>query len=443
MATFEFVLPELGEGMEAGDVVQVLVSVGESISEEQPVLELETDKAVVEVPAPVSGIVKAIHVQAGDKAAVGQLLLTVEMPAAIAAATPAPRTPTPAAVSLTPSSENGENRTATDTVVPRPSAPPGPPRSSVAPPQPPSEPARPAVPAAPSVRQLAREIGVDINQVQGSGAGGRISLEDVKRYARDLHARPASQPFRHAWPAVTLPDFTKWGAVERQPMSNVRRATAERMTQAWATIPHVTQFDKADITDLEQLRQRYDAQCARGKLTITAIVLKVVAAALKRFPQFNASVDITTYEVIHKTYYHIGVAVDTDRGLLVPVIRNVDQKNILALSVELTQLAERARSRKTTLEEMQGGTFTITNLGGLGGTNFTPIINAPEVAILGLARSRLEPVYNDSTGQFAPRLMLPLALSYDHRLIDGADGVRFLRWVVEALQQPFLLALEG
>src|SRR5215813_455067 len=451
MATFEFVLPELGEGMEAGDVVQVLVSVGESISEEQPVLELETDKAVVEVPAPVSGTVKAIHVQAGDKAAVGQLLLTVEMPASTAAATQAPRTPAPAAVSLPPTSEN---RTATDKVVPglpelpahTAPVPPGQSRSSVAPPQQPPEAPRPAVPAAPSVRQLAREIGVDINQVQGSGAGGRISLEDVKRYARDLHARPASQQFRHAWPSVTLPDFTKWGAVERQPMSNVRRATAERMTQAWGTIPHVTQFDKADITDLEQLRQRYDAprvQSAGGKLTVTAIVLKVVAAALKRFPQFNASIDMTAHEVIHKAYYHIGVAVDTDRGLLVPVIRNVEQKNILELSVELTQLAERARGRKTTLEELQGGTFTITNLGGLGGTNFTPIINAPEVAILGLARSSMEPVYGDSTGQFAPRLMLPLALSYDHRLIDGADGVRFLRWVVEALQQPFLLALEG
>src|SRR5215831_3901220 len=456
MATFEFVLPELGEGMEAGDVVQVLVSVGESITEEQPVLELETDKAVVEVPAPVSGTVKAIHVQAGDKAAVGQLLLTVEMPAATTAAADALPTPTPATVSRPPTSENGETR-ATDKALPRPPAPPAPTvpapssqsaRTVVPPPQQPqpSEPPRPAVPAAPSVRQLAREIGVDINQIQGSGAGGRISLEDVKRYARDLHARPASQQSRGALAAVTLPDFTKWGAVERQPMSNVRRATAERMTQSWVTIPHVTQFDKADITDVEQLRQRYDAQRVQsvgGKLTVTAIVLKVVAAALKRFPQFNASIDMTTHEVIHKAYYHIGVAVDTDRGLLVPVIRNVDQKNILELSVELAQLAERARSRKITLEEMQGGTFTITNLGGLGGTNFTPIINAPEVAILGLARSRLEPVYNDSTGQFAPRLMLPLALSYDHRLIDGADGVRFLRWVVEALQQPFLLALEG
>jgi pyruvate dehydrogenase E2 component (dihydrolipoamide acetyltransferase) len=302
------------------------------------------------------------------------------------------------------------------------------------------------VPAAPSVRQLAREIGIDITEVSGSGAGGRISLEDVKRYARDLHTRPAVQPLRGELPAVTLPDFTTWGAVQRQPMSNVRRATAERMAQSWATIPHVTQFDQADITDLEELRQHYAAQWARsagGKLTITAVVLKVVAAALKRFPQFNASIDMGTSEVIHKTYYHIGVAVDTERGLLVPVIRDVDQKNIRELSVELPALAERARNRKITLEELQGGTFTITNLGGLGGTNFTPIINAPEVAILGLARSRREPVYNDSTGQWTPRLMLPLALSYDHRLIDGADGIRFLRWVVEMLEQPFLLALEA
>jgi pyruvate dehydrogenase E2 component (dihydrolipoamide acetyltransferase) len=226
-------------------------------------------------------------------------------------------------------------------------------------------------------------------------------------------------------------------------MSNVRRRTAEHLAQAWAAIPHVTQFDRADITDLEQLRQQFarKAEVAGGKLTITAIIIKILAAALKKFPQFNASIDMANYEVVYKQYYHIGVAVDTDRGLLVPVIRDVDQKNIVALSVELTALAERARTRKTTLEEMQGGTFTVTNLGGIGGSYFAPIINAPEVAILGVARSSMEPVY--SQGQFVPRLLLPLALSYDHRLIDGADGARFLRWVVEALQQPFLLALEG
>lgn len=455
MATFTFVLPELGEGIESGDVLQVLVTVGDTIAAEQPVLELETDKAVVEVPAPVSGTIKAIHVQAGDKAAVGQLLLTVETLVPTVATVATPRVPASAPGALLSTSENGESKAATDQAGPMLPVPPAQlasvqpvmsPRPVPPPPEQSSDTQRPAAPAAPSVRQLAREIGVDIHQVPGSGPGGRIALEDVKRYARDLHTRTAGQQRRGELLQVTLPDFTKWGPVQRQPMPNVRRTTAERMTQSWVTIPHVTQFDKADITTLEQLRQHYDekrARAAGGKLTVTAIVLKVVASALKRFPQFNASIDMTTHEVIYKQYYHIGVAVDTDRGLMVPVIRHVDQKNMLELSVELTQLAERARSRKTTLDELQGGTFTITNLGGLGGTNFTPIINAPEVAILGLARSTIEPVYSDSTGQFMPRLMLPLALSYDHRIIDGADGVRFLHWVVEALQQPFLLALEG
>jgi pyruvate dehydrogenase E2 component (dihydrolipoamide acetyltransferase) len=226
-------------------------------------------------------------------------------------------------------------------------------------------------------------------------------------------------------------------------MSAVRRRTAEHLAQAWATIPHVTQFDRADITELEQLRQQFagKAEAAGGRLTITAIIVKVLAAALKKFPQFNASVDMARHEVVYKQYYHIGVAVDTDRGLLVPVLRDVDRKNIVTLAAELTALAERARTRKTTLEEMQGGTFTVTNLGGIGGSYFSPIINAPEVAILGVARSSMEPVYQQ--GQWVPRLLLPLALSYDHRVIDGADGARFLRWVVEALQQPFVLALEG
>jgi pyruvate dehydrogenase E2 component (dihydrolipoamide acetyltransferase) len=231
--------------------------------------------------------------------------------------------------------------------------------------------------------------------------------------------------------------------VEQQAMTSVRRATAVHMAQAWSTIPHVTQHASADITALEQLRQRYSAraEAAGGRLTITAIALKVVTAALKLFPQFNASIDMARQEVIYKHYYHIGVAVDTDRGLLVPVIRDVDQKSLIDLAVELNELAEKARDRKTTMAEMQGGTFTVTNLGGIGGSHFTPVINAPEVAILGLARSGIEAVYID--GKFEPRLMLPLSLSYDHRLIDGADGARFIRWVVEAFEQPFLLTLEG
>lgn len=445
MATFDFVLPELGEGIEAGEVVQLLVAVGDTIAQEQAVLELETDKAVVEVPSPVSGTVTTLHVQPGTTAKVGQLLITLETQTSTAA---------PEVVRIPPAPPAPAQDAGAPAVVPRPtavtpapSAPLSPPvvASSVAAPAPAARVASAApVPASPAVRRLAREIGVDITQVPGSGPGGRISDEDVKLFARRQLTSPEEPLARRTTPVSTpLADFTPWGPVQRQAMSSVRRTTAERMAHAWATIPHVTQFDKADITELEKLRQHFapKVEAAGGRLTVTAVVLKVVAAALKVFPQFNASVDMTTHEVVYKQYYHIGVAVDTDRGLIVPVVRNVDQKNILALAVELTQLGERARNRRTSLEEMQGGTFTVTNLGGLGGTNFTPIINAPEVAILGLARGGLEPVY--SNGQFVPRQMLPLALSYDHRLIDGADGVRFLRWVVEALQQPFLLALEG
>jgi pyruvate dehydrogenase E2 component (dihydrolipoamide acetyltransferase) len=245
--------------------------------------------------------------------------------------------------------------------------------------------------------------------------------------------------------AEPLPDFTRWGEVERQPMRAVRRKTAQTLTAAWTTVPHVTQHDVADITSLEELRKKYAkvVEAAGGNLTVTAIAVKVVAAALKAFPQFNSSIDLAAEEIIYKKYVNIGIAVDTDRGLLVPVIRNADTKNIAQLSVELSQLSEKARSRKISLDEMQGGCFSISNLGGIGGSFFTPIVNAPEVAILGISRARMEPVYNNDSAAFVPRLMLPLSLSYDHRVVDGADGVRFLRWVVEALEQPFLLALQG
>ena len=430
MVTFAFALPELGESIESGDVVQILVSVGDQIAAEQSVLELETDKAVVEVPSPVSGSVTAIHVAPGDKAAVGQLIVTLETDgAATTNEAPAPVEPP---TTIEAKSEPATPPAPVETPVAAPASPPTPRET------------RSGVPAAPSVRRLAREIGIDIHEVPGSGPGGRVSAEDVKRYARRRPSDRSGAATGAVAPAVVpLPDFRRWGEVERRPMSNVRRLTADQMARTWATVPQVTQYDQADITELEELRQQYapKAVAAGGRLTITAIALKVVATALKRFPQFNASVDMTTHEVIYKQYYHVGIAVDTDRGLLVPVIRDVDSKNIITLAVELTGLAERARSRKTSLEEMQGGTFTITNLGGIGGTGFSPILNAPQVAILGMARSRMEPVYTD--GQFVPRLVLPLSLSYDHRLIDGADGARFLRLVVEALSQPFLLSLEG
>jgi pyruvate dehydrogenase E2 component (dihydrolipoamide acetyltransferase) len=289
---------------------------------------------------------------------------------------------------------------------------------------------------------MARELGVEIADVQGSDPSGRISVEDVKAHAKRLVSGAARSG---GVAADALPDFARWGPIEKQPMRAVRRKTAEHLSAAWATIPHVTQCDLADITGLEELRKKYAklVEAAGGNLTVTAIAMKVVASALKVFPQFNASIDLGNDEIILKKYVNVGVAVDTDRGLLVPVVKDADKKNVVQLSVELAQLSEKARTRKISLEEMQGGCFSISNLGGIGGTYFTPIVNAPEVAILGISRARMEPVYDKDAGEFSPRLMLPLSLSYDHRAIDGADGIRFLRWVCEALEQPFVLALQG
>jgi pyruvate dehydrogenase E2 component (dihydrolipoamide acetyltransferase) len=296
------------------------------------------------------------------------------------------------------------------------------------------------------VRQLARELGVDIHQVQGTGTGGRISEEDVKAFAKKLITTPppAAAPVA-GFPQHPLPDFAQWGDVAHEPMSTIRRVTAAHMTMAWMTIPHVTQHDRAEITELEALRKRFAerAEKAGAKLTMTAILLKVVAAALKVFPKFNSSVDMAKQEIVFKKYIHLGIAVDTERGLLVPVIRNVDKKNIIQLALEMAQLAQRARAGKIGPADLGGGTFTVTNLGGIGGSFFTPIINAPEVAILGIGRAQMEPCIQHKDALCAPRLMLPLSLSYDHRLIDGADGARFMRWIVEAIEEPLLISLEG
>jgi pyruvate dehydrogenase E2 component (dihydrolipoamide acetyltransferase) len=302
-------------------------------------------------------------------------------------------------------------------------------------------------PASPSVRRLAREIGVDINAVQGTGPEGRISQDDVKEHARRILSSVGSAGAAGgavvARASRPLPDFQKWGEIERQPWSNIRRATAEHLSYAWNTIPHVTQAEKADITDLEALRKQFKDQVGKagGNLTVTAILVKILATAVKRFPQFNASIDAERGELVYKKFVNVGVAVDTDRGLLVPVIRNADQKNIQQLSIEINQLAARARDKKLSLDDMSGGGISISNLGGIGGTYFTPIVNWPEVAILGVSRGSMEPVWKNDG--FEPRLMLPLSLSYDHRVIDGADAMRFLRFVVDALEQPFLLSLLG
>jgi pyruvate dehydrogenase E2 component (dihydrolipoamide acetyltransferase) len=523
----DFTLPELGEQIEAGDVLRVLVKAGDTLTKEQPVLELETDKATIEVPSSVAGTITEIKVKAGDKVKVGQAILSYDdaggeskadsgkqgagKPAsaktgdggASAASTGVSTKPAPAKAEAPAKSEGGKSEggkseggkseggkadrgtagtpvekidaneegqpdVEVDDKSTRPDKS-GVKDPSVGPQAATSDdqgrpadrggnvvnisrgaraaaesatPDMPPAPAAPSVRRTARELGVEISEVQGTGDNGRISIDDVKAHVKRL---VTSGGGRGAAAAVALPDFSRWGAVERQPMRAVRRKTAEHLSAAWATIPHVTQCDLADITGLEELRKKYTKQveAAGGNLTVTSIAVKVIAAALRKFPQFNASIDLATDEIIVKKYVNVGVAVDTDRGLLVPVIRDADQKNIVQLSVELAQLSEKARTRKIALEDMQGGCFSISNLGGIGGTYFTPIVNAPEVAILGISRARMEPVYDKATGAFAPRFMLPLSLSYDHRVIDGADGIRFLRWVAQALEEPFLLSLQG
>ncbi len=451
----EFRLPELGENISQGDLVRLMIAPGTKVSEGQPVMELETDKAVVEVPSSVGGVVKEVLVKEGEKITVGQVIFSLE---GSTSAQPERARPKTAPVERVTGQHGArlafqaairaEGKTEEQAL------PPDQPRAQVPAFAMPVQLGKVAgtehrlpVPAAPHTRRLAREIGVDIYDVKGTGPGGRIGEDDVKARAKALviAASTAVQAPARAghFAEPTLPDFAKWGKIERVSIRGVRRKTAEHLAESWNTIPHVTQHDRADITELEQLRARFGpkAQEAGGKMTVTAIALKVCAAALKVFPQFNASIDMGKEEIVYKQYIHIGVASDTDRGLLVPVIRDVDKKNIVELAVELSQMSKKARDKKLKPADMEGGTFTISNLGGIGGTAFTPIVNHPEVAILGLSRSRMEPEWIN--GKFEPRLILPLSLSYDHRLIDGADAARFLRWVAEAFEQPFLLSVQG
>jgi pyruvate dehydrogenase E2 component (dihydrolipoamide acetyltransferase) len=455
--TMEFKLPELGENIEQGDVVRVLIKPGDAVKDGQPVMELETDKAVVEVPSSVNGTVKEVLVREGQKAKVGATIFTFESSVGTLAAKSAEA----AKVQIQTQQQEVSHAQITRQSFQAARQAEGKSEHEAFPPDKHKGPAqevippqllkdaggehRGPVPASPAVRRLAREIGVDIYDVKGTGPNGRISDSDVKSHAKTVisAAGQAVAAPGIARPGTKLPDFAKWGPIEKVGMRAVRRKTAEHLSIAWTTIPHVTQHDKADITELEELRKKFapKAELAGGKMTVTAIALKVIASALKVFPQFNATVDLEHEEIIYKRYIHIGVAVDTDRGLLVPVIQNADQKNIVELATELAQVSMKAKNKSLRPEDMEGGTFTITNLGGIGGTYFTPIVNHPEVAILGMSRSRMEPVWvND---KFEPRLMMPLSLSYDHRLIDGADAARFLRWVVEALEQPFLLSVQG
>ncbi len=411
----EFKLPELGESIESADVVNILVAIGDGVAEGQPILEIETGKASMEIPSPTAGTISAIHVAEGDTIAVGQLVFTLEGDAAA---------PAPAPV------EEPKEEPAPEPDLPV---------AEESAPAPAPEPAvtavGKAVSAAPNTRRLARELGVDIHGVAPSVSGNRISPEDVKKFAKSSMETDGG--------AKREPGST--GAVRIEKMSQIRKATLAHMTHCWTTIPHVTQHDMADITKLEELRKRFapKAEAVGAKLTITAILVKVVAAALKVYPKFNCSIDPEKSEILYKDFYNIGIAVDTEKGLMVPVIPDADQKNMVDIAVDLGGIAQKARAGQISLADMQGGTFTITNLGGIGGSFFTPIVNAPEVAILGVGRAIMDPCVGSSDGLCSPRLRMPLSLSYDHRIIDGADGARFLRWIIEAIEEPMLISLEG
>jgi pyruvate dehydrogenase E2 component (dihydrolipoamide acetyltransferase) len=455
----ELTLPEIAENVETATVIKILVSSGDSIEEEQSIIEMESEKASFEVPSPESGTVQDIRVKQDDEVKVGDVLMTVETEGE----QQEEEKKTTEETQEQAEAEEEETTKAEGKKEEQKAGEKGSPKEAKQEQKEPpaeKEPKRPAepqkqaaekeertpkkdVPAAPSVRRLARELGVDIAQVSGTGPGNRILAEDVKTHAKEVISGKEESSTTPAIGGYELPDFSKWGEVERKPMSQVRKIIARNMVYSWQTIPHVNQFDKSDITELEQFRKKYGktAEKAGGKLTITAILLKVTAAALKTFPKFNASLDIQNQEIIYKQYIHIGIAVDTDRGLLVPVIRNVDQKTLIDLSVELTEVAQKARDKKIAPDELQGGNFSISNLGGIGGTYFTPIVYPPQVAVLGIARAAMEAVFLD--GEFKSRLILPLSLSYDHRIIDGAEGARFLRWICNVLENPYTLLFEG
>ena len=427
----EFRLPELGEGIESGQVIEVLVAPGDRVSLEQPLLEVETDKAAVEIPSPADGTVVDVCVSAGDTVEINEVLVRIDGEPggeALASEEPAASAAAEEAQEKKPAAEEKpapEKKPAKEKKRPSPQ---GTARAGAAAPS-----GLLKVAAAPSVRRLARELGVELGSVSGTGPRGRILEKDVKAHAKAI-IRSVSSAETAAPAEPDLPDFSRWGETVTESFSTVRKLTAERLSQAW-TAPHVTQFDKADVTRLEELRKlnRDKVTEAGGNLTVTAILVKALSRALLEFPKFNSSIHMGSRTIVYKKYVNIGVAVDTERGLLVPVIRDADKKDITQISVELTEISSAAREKKLSADRLQGGGFTVTNLGGIGGTFFTPILNPPEVAILGVSRSSLEPAHVD--GEFVPRLMLPLSLSYDHRIIDGAEAARFLRWLCGMLEE--------
>jgi pyruvate dehydrogenase E2 component (dihydrolipoamide acetyltransferase) len=420
-------LPKLGEGADTGVVVSVFVQEGDTIAKDQTIIELENEKAVAAIPATAGGVVAKIHVKAGDKISVGQRLITLSgagesSAAAPAAAKPAAKAAAPKRAVAEPepeAEESGEGAeeeaSDSDTVA--------------------------APVASPSLRRWARELGINLSKVRGSGPGGRVETSDVKNYIQRLQvsvskwkAAPAGSSAAPTKPAAEQIDFSKWGPIPKKPVTTLRGVIARRMTENWNAIPHVTQFDDADFTRLNELRKKYAAayEAKGSKLTLTPLVLKAVAATLKKHLIFNSSLDEVANEIILKEYIHLGIAVDTEQGLIVPVLRDVDKKSVLDLAKELEVLAQKARDRKVSPDDLKGGTFTISNQGAIGGAHFTPIVNKPEVAILGLGRGAMKPVVRD--GKIEARMMTPIGLSYDHRVIDGGSAARFTVDLLAALQ---------
>ena len=447
----ELKMPQISEDAESGTIVEILVSEGDRVEEEQSIIAVESDKASVEVPAEAGGKVKEIKISEGDEVEIGDVLMILEENGE-AEEDDQQEEAEASDDSGEESAEDEDNKKKEqakqdegkdEKVEAEADADEKPDEEKSG--QKEKKDKDGEVPAAPSVRRLAREMNVDIYAVKGSGPGERITADDVKAAAEEGKKQESEKKEKSASSpqATSLPDFSQWGDVERKKMSGIRKATANSMTNAWTTIPHVTQFDKADISTLQEFMQQYEAKAEKAgvKLTITAVLVKLSASALRAFPMFNASVDLENQEIIYKKYVNIGVAADTDNGLLVPVIQDADRKSVIQISRELSELAGKAREGNLKGEEMSGGNFTVSNLGGIGGTNFTPIVYHPQVAILGVSRNQVEPVWNGEA--FEPKTMLPLSLSYDHRAVDGAEAARFMRWMCQVMEDPFVMLMEG
>lgn len=440
MAT-DFKLPDLGEGIHEAEILAVKVKEGQTVKEDEPILEVETDKAVVEIPCPVEGTVEKVHVKAGDTVTVGSVMISFNVKGAAPSAAKKEPVAAAATAKSSPAPVQGGNG------------------KSI-----PAESGCPVL-AAPATRRMARELGVDLRLIKGSGPAGRVNKEDVRAFAegvpgsaisvsfaggpktsapaRQRKQSESSEPFvaqpLTAQP-VDLPDFSKFGPIERVPMRSIRRKIALNMAQSWSHIPHVTHCDEADITQIEEFRAKQEKIDKSRRLTPTVFMLKAVVSGLQLYPEFNSSLDEKTGEIIYKNYYNIGIAVATERGLIVPVIRNVEQKSLVELAVELAEVAAKTREGKIDLDRLQGGTFTITNIGAIGGTNMVPMINFPEAAILGMARGVQKPVVRD--GNIVIRTIMPLALSFDHRITDGAEAAYFVRHIADIMESPLTLLLE-